>query len=118
MRLEDVVRHLGGEVVGPTASVAEALALASGDALDGAVLDVNLGGIPVYAVADRLALQDVPFVFLTGHTEAVPPAYADRRVLPKPFGAADITRLLLEAFNHPAAADTDLAPPPPREAAA
>src|SRR5512134_3302609 len=87
MRLEGLVRGLGGEVVGPTASVAEALALMDAGGVDGALLDVNVAGIPVYAVADRLALRAVPFTFLTGHAEAVPPAYADRRVLSKPFGA-------------------------------
>jgi CheY-like chemotaxis protein len=99
MCLEDVVTRLGGEVVGPTASVAEALALADGGQLDGALLDVNLAGIPVYAVADRLALRHVPFAFVTGYAEAVPPAYADRCVLRKPFGAAEVGRLVAEAFS-------------------
>jgi CheY-like chemotaxis protein len=94
MRLEDVVRRLGAHVVGPAASVAEALALSDATEVDAALLDVNVAGVPVYAVADRLALREVPFVFLTGHAEAVPPAHADRPLVAKPAGAAEVTRAL------------------------
>jgi hypothetical protein len=93
--------------------VADALALLDADGVDMALLDVNVAGIPVYAVADRLALRGVAFAFLTGHAEAVPPAYADRRVLAKPFGAAEVGRLLAEVFG-----DAERKPPSPHQAAA
>lgn len=55
-------------MVGPAASVEDALALIEGDpALDGAMLDVNLGGEPVYPVADALMARGVPFVLTTGY---------------------------------------------------
>lgn len=68
MMVEDLLTELGCEVVGPAASVAEALSLvAQQDRLDGAVLDVNLGSERVYSVAETLKEQCVPYVFVTGY---------------------------------------------------
>jgi CheY-like chemotaxis protein len=105
-RLADLVRNLGAEVVGPTASVTQALACADRVQVDGALLDLNVAGVPVYAVADRLALRGVPFVFLTAHADAVPPAYADRPVLDKPYRTAEVAQVLvatLDGSGRPAA---------------
>lgn len=67
MFLEDLLLDLGCEVVGPAATVAEGLALASSERPDAAVLDVNLGADRVYPVADALRQEGVPFVFVTGY---------------------------------------------------
>lgn len=100
MVLETCLRSMGCEVIGPAANVNGALKLADETALDGALLDVNLGGQPVYPVADRLAFRGVPFVFLTGYgAQAVPPAYGDRRVLQKPFSDRDLMRVVAEQFG-------------------
>ena len=73
MQLEDELTDAGAEVVGPVASVDEALALietAYGDGgLSAAVLDMNLQGETVLPVADRLAVLRVPFVFTTGYAD-------------------------------------------------
>ena len=63
----------GIEVVGPAASVNEALALLESDTdgLDCAVLDVNLQDDRVYPVADVLMSREVPFVFTTGYDACV-----------------------------------------------
>lgn len=60
------LEELGAEVVGPAASLGEALSRLASVAVDGAILDVNLGDELVYPVADRLIAQQVPFVFSTG----------------------------------------------------
>ena len=71
--LEDELSDAGAEVVGPVASVGEALALietACGDGgLSAAVLDMNLQGETVLPVADRLAMLRIPFVFSTGYAD-------------------------------------------------
>jgi CheY-like chemotaxis protein len=64
MMVEDLLRELGCEVVGPAAIVAEAFVQPG---LDGAVLDVNLGSETVYPVADSLKRSQVPYVFVTGY---------------------------------------------------
>lgn len=70
MLIETILEDLGGETVGPLASVEEALAfLGDGPALDAALLDVNLAGRQVFPVAEALAASGVPFVFSTGYGE-------------------------------------------------
>ena len=68
----------GADVLGPVATVADALELIEAGPLDGAVLDINLrGGDFVYPVADALTERDVPFIFATGYSsKAIPPRYA------------------------------------------
>jgi len=73
MMMEDELSDAGAEIVGPAGSVEEALGLIEGAACDGglsaAVLDINLEGVAVSPVADRLAALGVPFVFATGYGE-------------------------------------------------
>ena len=88
---------LGIEVVGPAASVAEALALIGrdGDRLDGAVLDIKLGNERVYPVADALRGRGIPFIFATGYDAAVvPKAYADVPRCEKPVDDKLLARCL------------------------
>jgi len=73
MLVEDGLLEAGASVLGPAASVGEALRLIDAVMQDGglsaAVLDLNLGGEAVTPVADRLAAIGVPFVFATGYSE-------------------------------------------------
>ena len=78
---EDLSRSFasfGAEVVGPVATIEDALDLLDGDnPIDGAVLDINLRGRHSYPVADRLIASGVPFVFLTGYdADVIPSQYA------------------------------------------
>jgi PAS domain S-box-containing protein len=73
------VRGAGGVVVGPVARLADAVIAAAEGEVDVAVLDVNLAGASVFAVADVLKAKGVPFVFLTGYR---------RRDIPQRFGDA------------------------------
>jgi len=65
--LEDMLADLGCAVVGPAVSVKQALAMIDAEAIDVAVLDVNLNGQLSYPIADALAARGVPFVFSTGY---------------------------------------------------
>ncbi|MFQ6755700.1 response regulator [Cereibacter sphaeroides] len=81
---------LGAVVVGPAASVERALALAD-EALDGAILDINLAGPAVFPVAEALAARRVPFIFVTGYdATAIPQAFAHVTRLEKPVDAARV----------------------------
>ena len=65
------LRKVGAVVIGPVASVEAALALIASEAgLNGAILDVNLGGETVYPVADALSAHGVPYIFATGYDVA------------------------------------------------
>jgi CheY-like chemotaxis protein len=86
---EDLMLRLGCQVIGPAATLAEALALAATSSPQGALLDVNLRGEAVFPVADLLAKAGVPFVFVTGYGEhGLPPAHAGRLTIQKPFNPA------------------------------
>lgn len=88
----------GAEVIGPAATVEEALQLTASEArIDGAVLDINLRGKEVYPVAEVLRGLDVPFIFATGYDDwNISQAYADVPRLEKPVDMNAIARLLAE----------------------
>jgi len=85
MDMEHLVADAGYEVVGPCACVADGLHAARETALDGAILDVNLGDERVWPVADLLDQQGVPFLLATGYSLAeVPKRFQTRTILHKP----------------------------------
>jgi len=106
MLIEDQVIELGFSVVGPAATVKQALALCATEPIDGALLDVNLGGGQRSdPVADYLDKRKVPFLFVTGYGQAgLDPRFADRAVLQKPFALPELRRELNAMFLDPAAA--------------
>lgn len=96
MLVEDMLLDGGAEVVGPAGGVKAALAaIAENEAIDGALLDVNLGGEQSFEVADALAARNIPFVFVTGYGGAgVRDRYPNAPTLQKPFVTSDLERAL------------------------
>jgi CheY-like chemotaxis protein len=89
--LEDMLADLGCAVVGPAASVNQALAMIDTEAIDVAVLDVNLNGQMSYPIADALAARGVPFVFSTGYDkDSLLDGYRTFPVLQKPFHRSEL----------------------------
>lgn len=64
--IDDALRENGVEVVGPAHDIESGLALIREDSLDGAVLDIDIGGRPVWPIARELKSEGVPFVFVSG----------------------------------------------------
>ena len=97
MLVEDMLSDLGCVVVGPAAELEEALRLAGSADIDAALLDVNLGGRPIFQVADALRERGVPFAFASGYGEAgLNEAHRGTPVLQKPFRQGDLERVLKE----------------------
>ena len=97
MLIEDMLSDLGCAVVGPAARLDEALELARTSEIDCAVLDVNLGGQPIFPVADLLRERGRPFAFATGYGDAgLRDADKGTPVLQKPFREGDLARVLGE----------------------
>ncbi|HEY0572058.1 MAG TPA: response regulator [Enterovirga sp.] len=99
MLAEDMQRGLekaGAIVLGPVPSVEDALELLDDEPhVDGAVLDINLGGEKVFRVADALGARGISFVFTTGYDASeVPPAYRHVPRYEKPVSAATVARAL------------------------
>ena len=97
MLIEDMLSELGCQVVGPASRLDEALALAKDADIDCAVLDVNLGGQPIFPVADLLRERGCPFAFATGYGDAgLREVDRGSPVLQKPFREGDLARVLGE----------------------
>ena len=98
--LQDMLADLGCAVVGPAARVAQALAMIDAEAIDAAVLDVNLNGQKSYPVADALTARGVPFVFSTGYeTESLPNDYQSLPLLQKPFKRSELGDTLAQLLT-------------------
>lgn len=99
MLLEDMLTDLGHQVKAVAGGLDDALTLARNTDCDGAILDVNLNGAEVYAVADILMERGIPFAFATGYGEGgIPQKYRGRPTLQKPFQLADLALTLARAF--------------------
>jgi DNA-binding response OmpR family regulator len=97
--IEDELQEIGCDVVGPVPRLAQALALAKTERLDGALLDVNLAGEYTFPVAEVLTERNVPFAFLTGYGDAgLPPAFRSIPRLTKPFAFSDLETLIATKF--------------------
>jgi CheY-like chemotaxis protein len=97
MLIEDMLTDLGCTIVGPASRLEEAMQLAREAELDCAVLDVNLGGQPIFPVADLLREKGAPFAFATGYGDAgLRDVDRGSPVLQKPFREADLARVLAE----------------------
>ncbi len=97
MAIEAMLEDLGCVVVDVAGTVSRGVALAEdeGLALDGAVLDVNLGDGKVYPVAARLAARGLPFIFSTGYGLAgICPDFASTPTLAKPYGPRALEDML------------------------
>ncbi|WP_372623155.1 HWE histidine kinase domain-containing protein [Falsiroseomonas sp.] len=107
MEIESALRAEGVEILGPLARLGEALAALRGAPPDAALLDIDLDGVPVFPVADRLVEQGVPVLFTTGYEPrlVLPPRYATASVLAKPFRGEDVVAALrsLLALRPPSA---------------
>ncbi|MFL5256644.1 MAG: response regulator [Rhodopila sp.] len=95
----DELQEIGCHVIGPAARVEQGLALARAEALDGALLDVNLAGEPCFPIAEALSVRGVPFAFLTGYGDAsLPPPFRERPRLSEPFEMKDLVTLVKQQF--------------------
>ena len=86
MLVEDMLSDLGVEIVGPVATLEEALVYAREADIDAAVLDINVGGLLTYPVAEILQARGVPIIFSTGYgVDGLPDRFKNVPTLHKPF---------------------------------
>lgn len=97
----DYLEDLGCVVVGPFASVKDALQGLDDSEIDCAVLDLNLGGGETsFPVASALAERNTPFMFATGYGAVGAKAeFAHVPVLPKPFDEHQLAMALGTAIG-------------------
>ena len=98
MTLEDALTDAGYTYV--TASrIKKAIALAEAEAIDCAILDVNLAGEDIYTVATILARRNIPFILSTGYgRDTLPAEYRERPVLAKPYLPEQVSQAIVTAL--------------------
>jgi DNA-binding response OmpR family regulator len=93
MLLETILSDAGYEVLAAS-SVEEALGVIDREAVDAAILDINLHGKKVYPVAEKLTCVGKPFLFATGGGDAIA-GFPNSPFVAKPFREEE----LLEAMD-------------------
>lgn len=84
--IEDALADGGFEIIGPFATLDQAMKAAASEQLDVAVLDINLQGERIYPLADLLIERSVPVILCTGYDAAsIPAPYSGLSRLDKPF---------------------------------
>ena len=101
MELETLVEGGGCTAVGPASSVGQALALIDGEEPDVALLDVNLKGERATPVAAALQQRGVPYVLITGYSDAQLSEPELRRAprVDKPVSSRALTRAVKRALD-------------------
>jgi CheY-like chemotaxis protein len=96
MMVEDVLSEAGYCVLGPVATVANAMAILSAeDRIDVAVMDLNLAGETSLPLANVFREKNIPFMVMTGYGAAPLSAPHELvRVLSKPFDPLDLVAML------------------------
>jgi DNA-binding response OmpR family regulator len=101
MSLQDALENAGSVVLGPVPSVEKAIkTIESESGIDAAILDVNLGGVLAYPVADMLIARKIPFVFTSGYEDNVLRSrYSEVKNCPKPYLFQAMEEALVEAMS-------------------
>jgi CheY-like chemotaxis protein len=99
MLVEDMLEDLGHKLVSVATRLEEALAAAASEAFDLAILDLNLGGVLTYPVANVLQTRGIPFIFATGYgSGGLEEAYSDLATLQKPFNQEALGQAITAAL--------------------
>jgi CheY-like chemotaxis protein len=83
--MQDLLKTIGYRSTEPIGRLSEAIAAATNERFEGAILDMNLNGEIIYPLAELLTEQSVPFVFVTGYApRSVDPRFIQVPILQKP----------------------------------
>ena len=96
MTLKDVLTASGCAVVGPASTLELGMRLIEKEAVDGAILDVNLRGEMVFPLADALAERSIPFVYVTGYSKLLRACNHGRPFLQKPYTNQQLLKIVGE----------------------
>lgn len=106
MAIEEIVRDLQHEVVGPLGRLSAVLRLLDDPiGFDVALLDVRLrNGAVVFPAAAILEAQKIPYAFTTAYgRNGIEPQFAHHPVVTKPYARQDIERVIADLLDQRAA---------------
>jgi len=88
-----VLRDHGARILGPVPDLQRAREVLAGENPDVVLLDVNLKGEMVYALAEELQRHGVPMIFATGYDSSfLPAALRGTPCLQKPIESHELVR--------------------------
>jgi CheY-like chemotaxis protein len=99
--LVDALESAGSIVLGPVASVDAAISKIESELhIDAAVLDLNLGGVLAFPVADLLVARKIPFIFTSGYEDStLKTRYSQVKSCLKPYQFHAMEEALVEAMS-------------------
>lgn len=104
MEIKRLFEKAGAHVIGPFDSEGEILNILQREAPDLAVLDINLGDGPSFAIAEWLSLQDVPLCFISASAPSqfrpLPVSLAHMHWVEKPATAQLILAAAVDLLDH------------------
>ncbi|MCJ8143775.1 response regulator [Ancylobacter sp. A5.8] len=101
LMIEAMVEELGGQVIGSARRIDEALDFvgSSHEQIDIALLDINLGGMHSYEIAQAVTGWGIPLVFSTGYNDgSIIEEWRSQPLLSKPFQLAELQAALGNAI--------------------
>jgi len=102
MMMEQTLRELDLDVVGPFGTVHETLTAIEQEPIDAGILDINLGGEMAYPIARLLQARNVPFVFMTGYgAETIAAPFSGVQILQKPLEREMLHELFVADVREP-----------------
>ena len=90
-----ILEEAGYEVLGPVGTIGKGIEIIERERLDGAVLDIDLSGVPVDPIILALQQKGVPYIFVSAFPGMVGP-YRDAVFLEKPCTAAQLIKAVNE----------------------
>lgn len=90
-----ILEEAGYLVVGPVGTIRKGIEAIENQHIDGAVLDIDIGGVPVDPIIIALQQKRVPFIFVSANPDLVGP-YRDAVFIDKPCTAIQ----MITAIRH------------------
>jgi len=95
----DMLTDLGVAVAGPAGTIAEGSRIAQNEALDAAVLDVNIKGDRSFGIAEVLQARGIPVVFATGYGDKPFERLPGAVTIDKPYLQETLAEVLARALK-------------------
>jgi len=98
--IQEILESAGFAVLGPARDISSALNLVQTQDIDGAVLDLNLGGSFAFEVAAALRQTGKPILVLSAYgPETLPTDLRGLPYLQKPHGILDLAAVACQTFR-------------------
>ena len=100
-----ILEDAGYDVLGPVGSIRKGIEIIGKERFDGAVLDIDLRGVPVDPIIQALKQKGVPYFFVSAFPAMIGP-YQSAVFLEKPCTAAELIKAV-NALVLPASRELD-----------